>query len=992
MKCWGRGSSIGGFLALFILVGRCACADSIPPASGYLRTNFTDRDGLSANIIDAIAQTKNGTLWIGTPAGLDRFDGHSFSRAGTQPVSTLGIGPDGDLWAATDQGVSRFREDQLGRWESLSPVTYHLGRDTDDVVTCMLIGRDGTIWAANDKGLYRLNGGAFALVASAHSMSRLEEAHDGHLLIVSGDGFLEWDGHQLVTHPELPPILGVPQDGIFHVVDDHRGNRWYATANGLKRMEKGVAQRFIGTDTDPKGKMAAYRIFEDRSGNLLTSAGNSVYRLPRGKEVMDPILPQQGGRALFVDQEGDLWAGTNGQGLNRFKEQVVHMFGEKDGLPNPIVMTVLTAHDGTLWVGNNCGGISWFDGKRFHAINGFENTCVNTLAEDADGDLWIGTYEGIFRRHGSSFTQYSVREGLPGRKVTSIQIARDGSMWIAHSAGLSRFKDGHFRTYKSADGLSSDRARGIYEYQGAIWAATRLGLDHLQGDHFVRISSKIPGGFTILGEDPAGGLYVGNDELGVRRWENGNLSGILMPRSALAMLIIGKDVWFSGSGIVRVSLEALRRDLHSPDEPRDYLEFSGADGLTPALGAVTRPTAARTPDGRLWFAQFQGLAMIDPTGLQPAPKAEVHIGEIDIDRKIRPPGNQLSLSAGPHHIEIHFDTIEVGSPEHTHLQYRLDDVESEWFDAEPVHTAIYNNLPPGTHRFHVRASNRDGIWDRGGIAYDIIQAPYYYQTRLFQLAVIAAGILGIFGLHAYRLRQAQANLNTRLEERLAERERIARELHDTLLQGFQGLMLHFQRAFNQIPAHDPARETMKHAMAAADEVLVEGRERVRDLRMEETATEFSDLVAAYGEELAKDGDVKFKLALVSTPERLHPLVGDEVYQIAREALANAFRHSAATQVEVEITYHRERLSVRVRDNGCGIAPEILTAGRKGHWGLSGMRERAVAIGAKLSIWSHPGRGTEIDLTVPSRVAYLSGHSDSLWQRVKEALFLGRPNK
>jgi signal transduction histidine kinase/streptogramin lyase len=824
-------------------------------------------------------------------------------------------------------------------------------------------------------------------------MSRLEEAQNGDLLIISADGFVEWDGHQLVAHPELPPILGVPQDGLFHVLDDHRGNRWYATADGIKRIDKGIAQRFIGTDINPKDKMAAYRVFEDSSGNLLTSAGNSAYRLPRGKDIMDPILPQQGGRALFVDQEGDLWVGTNGHGLNRFKEQVVHIFNEKDGLPNSLVMTVLTAHDGTLWVGNNCGGISWFDGKRFHTIDGFFNTCVNSLAEDANGDLWIGTYEGVFRRHGSVFTQYSVHEGLPGRKVASIRITRDGSIWIAHNAGLSRFKDGVFRTYTTADGLSSNRARGVYEYQGAIWAATVSGLHRLDGDHFVRISSNSPGGFTMLGEDSAGGLYVDNDEFGVRRWENGNLSGILVPHSALAMLTIGNEAWFSGMGIVWVTLDALRRDLHGPEEPRDYLVLSGSDGLTPALGAVTDPAAARTPDGRLWFAEFQGLAMVDPASLQPAPQAQVHIGDITVDRKSLPPGNQLNLPAGPHHIEMHFDTIEVGSPERTHLQYRLDGVESEWFDAEAMHTAIYNNLPPGTHRFRVRACNRDGVWDRNGIGYEIVQAPYYYQTRLFQLALVAAGILGMFSLHAFRLHQAAATLNSRLEERLAERERIARELHDTLLQGFQGLVLHFQRVLNQIPTHEPARETMKRALATADEILLEGRERVRDLRVEQgSAIDLPDLIEAYGEELAKDGSARFKVALISIPKRLHPVAGDDVYQIAREALANAFRHSAATNVEVEITYERECLSVRVRDNGCGITPEILTVGRKGHWGLSGMRERAGAIGAKLSIWSHRGRGTEIDLTVPAKVAYLGGHNDSLWQRVKEALFLGKRSK
>lgn len=396
---------------------------------------------------------------------------------------------------------------------------------------------------------------------------------------------------------------------------------------------------------------------------------------------------------------------------------------------------------------------------------------------------------------------------------------------------------------------------------------------------------------------------------------------------------------------------------------------------------------ARTPDGRLWFAQFQGLAMVNPASFHPAPKAAIHIGDIRVDRNIRVPENRLSLSAGPHHIEIHFDTIEISCPERTRLQYRLEDVESEWFDAEPLHTAIYNNLPPGGHRFHVRASNRDGLWDRVGIIYDVVQAPYFYQTRLFQLAAVLAGILLIFGLHAFRLRLAAAALNGRLEERLAERERISRELHDTLLQGFQGLMLHFQRVLNQIPHEEPARETMKKAMAAADEVLVEGRERVRDLRGDDAAaSELPELLAAYGQELATDGVMEFKLTVISTPERLHPVVGDEVYQIAREALTNAFRHSEGTNIEVEITYRREFLSVRVRDNGRGIEKEVLTAGRKGHWGLSGMRERAADIGAKVSFWSSAGRGTEVEITVPAKVAYLSSRTNSLRRRVKEALF------
>ncbi|HEX4165791.1 MAG TPA: two-component regulator propeller domain-containing protein, partial [Bryobacteraceae bacterium] len=469
-------------LALILLVGRCAGADSASPASGYLRTNFTDRDGLSSNIINTIAQTKNGMLWIGTPAGLERFDGHSFSHADSREISALGVGPNGDLWAATDAGVSRFRDDQLELWEPLAGTTYHLGHDKQDEVTCLLIRRDGSIWVANDEGIYRLSGNAFTMVAPVRSVSRLEEGHNGNLLIVGSEGFLEWTGNQLLHHPTLPSILGVPRGEIYHVVDDRRGVRWYATSDGLKRFQNGVAQRLIGADRDAKDKMAAYRILEDQSGNLLVSAGNGAYWLPQGKEMMEPLLTGEGGRALFVDRDGDLWIGANGQGLNRFKKQVVHMYGVQDGLPNLLVMTVLVAHDGTLWVGNNCGGISWFDGKRFQTIDGFRNTCVNSLAEDAGGDLWIGTYEGVFRRHGSVFTQYSTKEGLPGKKVMAMISARDGSMWIGTLSGLSRYKDGRFRTYTRADGLSSDRVQSVFEDRdGSIWAGTVRGLDRLKG-------------------------------------------------------------------------------------------------------------------------------------------------------------------------------------------------------------------------------------------------------------------------------------------------------------------------------------------------------------------------------------------------------------------------------------------------------------------------------------------------------------------------------
>lgn len=244
-------------------------------------------------------------------------------------------------------------------------------------------------------------------------------------------------------------------------------------------------------------------------------------------------------------------------------------------------------------------------------------------------------------------------------------------------------------------------------------------------------------------------------------------------------------------------------------------------------------------------------------------------------------------------------------------------------------------------------------------------------------------------LYLLRLRQLSQQMHNRLETRLAERERIARELHDTLLQGFQGLTLHFQAAMKQIPDQEPARHMMNKALHIADQVLLEGRERVRDLRAEPVAgNELSKVLASYGEELAQDRAVTFKLTVVGSPADLHPVAGDEIYRIAREALTNAFHHSQASSIEVEITYDSASFSLRVRDNGCGIEQDILGSGREGHWGLRGMRERAQNISAQLSIWSNPGSGTEMDLRVPARFAYTRTRKQSTWSWIKRGATRG----
>jgi signal transduction histidine kinase/streptogramin lyase len=957
-------------IGALLVVGTQYLAVNAQPPSSYLRTNLTDRDGLSANIVNAIVQTGDGMLWVGTGNGLDRFDGHTFSHVQTRAALALAVGLDGDLWAATKAGVVRIPRSQLGRWEDLSPRTYHLGKDREDAVSCLLVSRDGTVWASNVYGIYRFSGNGFHMVVAGNAADRLEEAANGDLLIVGGGSFQEWDGRRLLPHPELPSLLGVASDQIFHAIDDRHGVRWYATADGLKRIQNGAAQRFVGTDTEPKTKMAAYRIFPDRDGNLLASAGNGAYRLRAGNRAMDPIMGRQGARALYVDRDGNLWVGTNGFGLNRFRVPAVRMFTVSDGLPNLAVMTVLAAHDGKLWVGNNCGGISWFDGARFHTLNNFFNTCVTSIAEDAQHVLWLGTFDGIFRFDGSAFTQFSAKEGLPDKTVRVIRVAGDGSLWIVTSTGISRFKDGRFRNYTTADGLPSGRVTDVYvDRAQQVWAGSPDGIDRLEGDRFVRVSSEPLDELWMLSAGMLDGFVTRDDEQGTRR-ANARLSGILDPQTTESALKAGADYWFGGRGISRVSIDALRRDELRPDEPLDRLELTESDGLTSELGGSTQPAAARTPDGRLWFAQFQGLAMVDPARFKPAPKAAIHMGAITVDRKTGPPGSALVLSPGPHHIELRFDTIEISFPEHTHMQYKLDGVESTWFDAEPVHAAIYNNLPPGTHVFHVRACNRDGVWDREGIVFPIVQEPYFYQTSVFQLSALGAGILLMFTLHKLRMRQASVRLNAILEERLAERERIAQDLHDTLLQGFISASLQLNLANRKLNADSEAKPLMTEVLELMRRVIDEGRNAVQGMRL--TQTDSSDLEKSFSRiraEAIADVPVNFRVLVEGSERALHALVRDDVYRIGREAVINAFRHSGAANVEVELRYGDRDLRLFVRDDGCGIEPQILRHGREGHWGLSGMRETAERIGARLRLQSRLGEGTEVELTVPAEIAF-----------------------
>jgi signal transduction histidine kinase/sugar lactone lactonase YvrE len=702
-------------------------------------------------------------------------------------------------------------------------------------------------------------------------------------------------------------------------------------------------------------------------------------------DSLESVAPDINGRTVIADRDDNIWVGTNGAGLVRFKNRVVRTFTKADGLPNNVVMTVLAARDGKLWAGNNCGGLSWFDGGRFHTYDekdGLTNSCVNALAEDSKHDLWVGTSGGgLFRFRAGHFQAFTKTDGLGSDTVTCVLIARDGSLWIATTGGLTRLRDGVLRNYTTADGLSNSVIGNVFEdSSGVIWVATNGGIDRLDGDKFVAaFRPQDHREMYVAGESPLGDLYLVLEPFGITRLKDGKLTGFA-GIDGTQIHVIQNDLWIAGGtgGVTRVGAATLRSWESQQQDPIDYTNFGRADGFLSDECAGGYPNVTTTKDGKLWVATLGGAAMLDLSSLPRAAGRPVeYISEIDVDRKKRSSGREMILPPGLHHTELQLGSIELSSPERVHMQYRLEGIDSAWLDVKPDGAAVYTTIPHGSYLFHLRASNGDGFWDRQGIVYRITQEPFFYETGAFRILMIAAGCILLTSAYRFRLRQESARMKVRLEERVAERERIARDLHDTLLQSFQGSLFEVQAARNLFPRRpDDAMQTLDEAIRSAEAAIEEGRDAILDLRSGLAApSDLAHLLAAAGQELSgvnvsNGGSPAFHVTVEGPTREIETVLQDEVYRIGREILRNAFRHARAKKIEVEIRYNPQELRIRFRDDGIGIDPKVLNEGaRAGHWGLPGVRERAKLAGAQLDFWSEMGAGTEVQVTVPASVAY-----------------------
>jgi len=961
---------------------------------------------------NAVAQTHDGYLWIATNTGLIRFDGVRFVPWTAPPgqalpdsrINNLFIARDTSLWIGTQNGIARLKDDVLTSF------------DVRGQIDSMAEGDDGTIWIARahlaagdrDSPICSYDGDQFHCYKGTgmpfHWATAIARAEDGYWWIGSSSGICRWKPDDLAMC-DLPETLA-SAGGSLGVSDV------MPTANGLL---VGIARTGPGLGLEE---------FVDGTWKVFSATG--VDSLDLDVNV------------LLRDRDGGIWVGTFSHGLYRLYQGRAERFSSADGLSSDTVSSLYEDAEGTIWAATPKGLDSFRELHitSFSKREGLTADFVDSVVADDDGNLWIGNEGALDVLRGNTIKAITTKDGLPGRRVTSMLRDRAGQLWVGTDDRLSIYEHGQFSAVTMPGGAQLGTVWRLTEDSGQnLWAIVVGGPQKLLRIRDRSVQEVIDPVAAIepnsLAADPAGGIWLGHgngklahsrherfEEMprpdasnavftslfadsrnsvwatsisGLVRWKDG-MHKSLGPANGLpcayvfaAIADTRNSLWLNtGCGIVTITEAELDRWWNDPSVRVKYRLFDALDGALP-YNPDFQPKAERSPDGRIWFATGGVLQMVDPARIEKLrPPPPMRIENVTADRKDFQPVADLRLPALSRDIRIDYTALSFIAPQKIAFRYRLEGHDDAWENAGSRRQAFYTNLRPGNYRFRVTAANSDGVWAESDATLAFVIPPVFYQTNWFLvLCLLAASGLACLGYFA-RVHQVSARIEDRLEARASERERIARDLHDTLLQSTQALILDFQTEADSIAKDDPLRRRMEAVLDRADKSLADARDVVVELRAPmETTGDLPHALAMAVEELGQRDAPPIRIFVEGEQRPLRADVRDEAYRIGREALLNAIRHAQATLIEIQLAYDTARFILRVRDDGRGIDPNILRAGqRPGHWGITGMRERAGRFGGQLDVWSRPASGTEVELSVPATVAYSTQamHRRGAWLR------------
>lgn len=932
---------------------------------------WTLEDGAPPDIW-ALAQTRDGFLWLGTGAGLYRFDGNTYApitpargRFPSRNITALLADPDGSLWIGHFDGqVAHFAAGSVRSFGGPNAIVEQFARTPDGVIWVAMTGLEGGLFRVGAKGLARIGaesgmpaGLVSSVVAGPDGAVWAATASDVRVLRPGTARFV------VVARAPRRTRLAVAPDGQVWASADP-ADAALARAAGLRIAPLAPGLR----------PPAADRMRFTRDGTLwrtLFAGGVLQTRNPGGdgppaftRLTTKQGLPSLVAVPLLEDREANLWIGTN-LGLFRLRPvSAVTALRVDDEVLGGFELAV--TRDGTVYAANPHNLYRARPGEPLRWLRRFDR--VIHMIEADGGDLIVSLAGALVRLRGDGLAALPTPP-LPGPAAS---WTRQGTeRWISvEDVGVFRLAGDRWRPLETTDQPAA-RIYAASGMEGGSWFYGRDRLYRRNATGMHPIPGERIGGIAMVSVGPAGILVGG--ELGLGRVEQGRLRALSDDRvpdlggiTGIAQAPDG-TVWINGvRGLVQTSKAALDRAFADPHAPVAHQLFTAADGLPGvAQQGSQKSTAVRGGDGRIWVADNVGIGWIDPARIVhnrlPPP---VSILQLIANERSYAASREVALPPGTANLRIAYTALSLAEAERVRFRYRLIGVDRGWIDAGTAREAYYANLGPGSWRFQVIAANNDGVWNMQGATLTVTIAPRFYQRWWFRLLAIGVGAGALWLLYAWRLREQLARTRARAEAQLAERERIARELHDTLLQSMQGLMLRFQAAAYATEPGSRAQAMIEGALERADDVMLEARDRVLALRRISGAGDPQPLIEALARCMEEEGLI-VTVGREGPPLRCTVEALEQIVAIVGEALANVRKHAGTRLAQVRIDSGGDRLRITVEDRGCGIAPEIVLAGgRSGHFGLRGMHERAHALGAQLEILRGDPSGTTVRLTVP----------------------------
>lgn len=949
---------------------------------------WTTVDGLPQNSVNAVAQTPDGYIWVGTFGGLARFDGIRFDAAEriddagrhVDRVLSLAVAPDSSLWIGTENGLLQYR---AGRFK------YFTQADglPDHEIRALFVDHSGDLWIGTEHGgAARYKNGRFVTFDRADGKPFDEvvsfvEDRAGVLWLNSRGNYLTLEGGR-VTAARDKEFVG---HGFEHMLlEESNGSRWFRLNDGVARVRKGLVEPIRW------GYGPAYMIPQTIAGRFwLGTFANGVQEFRLDGSERTRIYPLADGKtsygttALLDGHDGNVWAGTTSDGLLRFKKNLFTTYRKTNGLTHDVITPVMESRDGSLFVGTNCGGLNVIDPTRrsVRLLKGGRpgpgnDPCVFALTQDSTGVVWAGTYGGGLTRITNGIAERVGGLGvLRDSTILALFTDRNGTIWVGTDAGgLAEVKDGKVRkVYTAADGLAHNNVRTITQTKdGALWIGTLEGLSRLGADgkftNFKSASGMSSEYVRAIYEDNdgSGTMWIGTYGGGLNRMRGGKFVPIgradgLADNVVSSILDDGHgNLWMSGNrGIYRVAKEQLNSFADGRLRRVHGVLYGVGDGLVKAeTNGGFQPAAWKDRSGRLWFPTIEGLASVNPADATDVPRPpSVSLAEIVVDGETLTPVKTLQIGPGRPNVEFRYSGVSLSSPDNVTFRYRLESFDENWVEPGTRRVAYYSRLPAGRYRFVVTAANRDGLWNPNEASMDVVVLAPLIQRPWFLLLLTLAFAVSLALAH-------RAVLRTRSDAIREERSRLAREIHDSLLQGFGGIALQLHAASARLSLAPAQQPILDRVLTMIDRTLKQAREAVWDIRPQESAS--TDFVMECEEAASRvfaGSPTETRVVTHGGPRKLSRATRTECVRIVEEALINVNKHASAAHALVEISFGWRAMRVTVTDDGNGFDPEL--EGKKpGHWGWLGMRERASRIGARLTLKSSAGAGTVVSLTVP----------------------------